>query len=83
MLSNSTTIFTNPLYNAADASFLSSAATSAGTATVPPTASEHNGASTTASGSAASATNSNAADVTSFGAAGLAGALAFVGAMLA
>ena len=61
----------------------SSAATSAGTATVPPTASELNGASTTASGSAASATNSNAADVTSFGAAGLAGALAFVGAMLA
>ncbi|KAL1719595.1 hypothetical protein EV715DRAFT_290021 [Schizophyllum commune] len=59
------------------------AATSAGTATVPPTASEHNGAATTTSGSAASATNSNAADVTSFGAAGLAGALAFVGAMLA
>ncbi|KAL1671780.1 hypothetical protein EV122DRAFT_272159 [Schizophyllum commune] len=58
-------------------------ATSAGTATVPPTASEHNGAATTTSGSAASATNSNAADVTSFGAAGLAGALAFVGAMLA
>ncbi|KAI5896481.1 uncharacterized protein SCHCODRAFT_02614981 [Schizophyllum commune H4-8] len=58
-------------------------ATSAGTATIPPTASEHNGAATTTSGSAASATNSNAADATSFGAAGLAGALAFVGAMLA
>ena len=69
--------------NGANIQSPSSAATSAGTATVPPTASELNGASTTASGSAASATNSNAADVTSFGAAGLAGALAFVGAMLA
>ena len=33
MLPNCTAIFANPLYNAADASFLSSAATSAGTAT--------------------------------------------------
>ncbi|TRM61079.1 hypothetical protein BD626DRAFT_502639 [Schizophyllum amplum] len=64
------------------ASRSNSATSATGTSTVPPTAVEA-GSSGSATASGGATTPSNGASATTFGAAGLAGALAFVGAMLA